>query len=155
MFHRRPFPAIILSALLLPVQAHGLQEIRVGQIIGNEHVQTINGWTHESGGFWGETAAGECCFIIFRRGNDILVARGEPVARGSRGGVEAERIMATRIVRQEEGEIEGHCFFLSLSAAIAFYNPSTRVVRGVFVDREGIEIRRWLLDDEDSCSFGD
>src|SRR5687768_4297419 len=80
--------------------------VDVGQIIGTEPGQIINGWTQISSALqvkrstkdYVTTEVHDCCVSIFRRGDKYLVARAEAVARTARGGVLAERIVATTTI---------------------------------------------------------
>ena len=131
--------------------------LRVGDVIGSNQGQTINGWTDWGGGeFASAKSNSQCCKRIFNKGNIFLVAVTEQVARRAQGGVIAERILATKVLSALPGEEMQTCDLLWLSPVISFYNPKTKMIRSVIYNgAEFVEIR-YLMDGQGaSCLMGD
>lgn len=138
-------------------------DLAVGQIIGNEPGQVINGWTHRGGSMiprrktanYVTTETMECCAAIFERGDAVLVARTIPVARNDKGGVLAERIVEIVKLEKRPGEISaGDCSLLWIVPAWTLLNERTKAARSLVVTADGIEQVSWI-DEHGSCYLGD
>lgn len=91
---------------------------------------------------------------VFEKSGQKLIALVEPVVRNATGGIEVEKIKRVETTRRSssEEEVDGSdCSFLGLSPAFSMYDQSRKVARGYFVTRQGVEQRRWIVDDEILC----
>lgn len=138
-------------------------DLAVGQIIGNEPGQVINGWTHRGGSTiprrktanFVTTETMECCAAIFERGDSVLVARTIPIARNDKGGVLAERIVEMVKLEKRPGEISvGDCSILWITPAWTLLDERTKAARSLVVTADGIEQISWV-DERGSCYLGD
>lgn len=136
-------------------------EIAVGQVIGNEVNQVINGWTSLGGGHYARrttanfvtTEVSVCCYSIFEKGDEYLLARSEPIARNPRGGVLAERIEAIYRIKRKPTEEITMCNILWLDLALSLYDNRSGMVRSIVVTEEGFEPVTWKGSGE-ACELG-
>lgn len=138
-------------------------EIVVGQVLGNEVGQTINGWSHLAGGMFTKritvnfvtTETSGCCSAIFEKADQILILRTEPLARNATGGVLAERVTERLVVKKKSGEISvGDCNVLWILPSWTLLNQRTGAARSFFVTNDGIRQLSWV-DDQGNCDLGD
>jgi hypothetical protein len=95
-----------------------------------------------------------CCYEVFQRGTSILIARTEPVARREKGGVIAERVLATMTITKRFTEIEGMCSLLWIKPALSLYDNRTKTVRSVIINGNDFVTMSWS-DPGGYCGFGD
>jgi len=138
-------------------------DLVVGQVIGNEVGQVINGWTHLGGGMfvtrktanYVTTETSDCCFAIFEKGDTTLIAKTTPIARNQKGGVLAERIDQILKVNALPDEVSvGDCSILWVMPAWTLLNERTKLARSYIVTDSGIEQLTWL-DEHSNCDLGD
>lgn len=152
------------GSVLIPtsISAQEATDLRVGQVIGNEQGQVINGWTQVGGTHYQKrstkdyvtTETTECCVTTFKRGDTYLFAATDPIARGQRGGVEAERITVIKKFTIPADENEVDCSLMWIMPATSFSKGFGSPIRSIIFDgTEFVEIR-WS-DPGLYCDFGD
>lgn len=160
-------PFITLVALLWSIpmalaQGQGQGQLRVGQVIGNEIGQVINGWKQQGGGsFQRRTTTDyvtreveECCVTTFTKGGTYLFAATEPIARSNRGGVEAERIKTTWTMAVGAGESYLDCSLMWIRPVASFSSGPGKVIRSVIYDGSEFTLIRWY-DPGNYCDHSD
>lgn len=137
-------------------------ELKVGQVIGSENGQIINGWEHVGGGMIPRRVTADyvtketldCCFVIFQKQQSTLIARTTPVAKNPTGGILAERIEEIVKLDAKPGEIGvGDCSILWISPAWTLVNEQTKLARSAIVTTDGIRMLSWV-DDDSTCFSG-
>lgn len=142
--------------------AQTMGQLRVGQVIGNEIGQVINGWRQQGGDHYQKRTTqnyvtrevSECCVTVFTKGNVYLFAATEPIARGERGGVEAERIKATWTLTVTAGEKSLDCSLMWIHPSASFTAGPGKIIRSVVYDGSEFTLIRWY-DPGNYCDHGD
>lgn len=157
----------LLAFLLALLSGHGAlaqgqTDLTVGQVIGNNVGQVVNGWTQVGGSQYQSretrnyvTVEGyACCVAVFRNGDTYLFAATSPIAKTASGGVEAERIVAIRKIAIPRAETPVSCSLLWIDPAASFSSGPGKQIRSViFTGADFVEIR-WF-DPGKYCDYGD
>tara|TARA_R110000824_G_scaffold62111_5_gene164674 strand:- start:82 stop:543 length:462 start_codon:yes stop_codon:yes gene_type:complete len=138
------------------------KDIYIGQIFGNEQGQVINGWKHNGGGLYQSrtymnsvtTEKSICCYATFEKDETILIARTEAVARKDSGGVLAERVLATMLLKPLKTEIGIDCSLLWITPVLSFYDEKTELIRSVVISGDDFVTITWS-DPGFYCDHGD
>jgi hypothetical protein len=150
-----------LSASIFPIARANSQTpkgLEVGQVIGNESGQVINGWTDLGGGFFSppphratsdmKSPSGyECCYTLFTRDDDYALAITVPVAKNVTGGVIAEKITAIKFLKLSDSEEQVWCDPLWLKAVFSSRKTGTNLVRSWLFDGTDFQGLTWMDDD--------
>ena len=136
--------------------------IPVGQVVAADSPEPFNGWRMLGGGLYDrrvnqnqvtrETQV--CCYSVFNKGMQYLVARAEPVTKTDRGGVLTERIVATTTLTRRPTEEQTDCSLLWITPALSLYDARTKAVRSVVVTDDSLIVIAWS-DPAAYCSAGD
>jgi hypothetical protein len=174
-FMRKFWSGLIGIAALLSFQSAAAQssgELSIGQVVGNEIGQVINGWSQVGGSQYHirktqnyvttetfdyvttETLA--CCVMTFRRGSVFLFAQSEPIARRASGGVEAVRIINIKkfVIPTNELQTDTHCSLMWITPIMSFHNNQTKIVRSIVLSGNEFVQIRWF-DPGPYCGHGD
>lgn len=150
----------LLALLPMPLATAALADpttIDVGMVLGSNHGQVVNGWIDNGGGLYQPLGSTDhkCCYSLFEKDGQYLTVVSEAVARNPSGGIIAERVIATKIDRPNDGEEERSvCGPLSLDPLRSFYTPETKGVRSIFYDGSGFQELRWT-DTDGRCDLPD
>lgn len=152
LFRSRFLLLIVGTMIPPPVIAQDTSGLRVGQVIGNELGQVINGWKQQGGELvqtrvtenYITREIDECCVTIFTKGNVYQFAITEPIARTRRGGVEAERITILWNFTPAAGEEPVDCNLMWIRPVASFSTGPGKVIRSVIYNGEEFTVIRWF-----------
>ena len=153
--------ALASLTIIMPAEAQTVG-LKVGQVIGNELGQTVNGWNQVGGTHYQQrevqnyvtTERDECCITAFRKGNTYMLALTLPIARNAAGGVEAERIVKLHAVKGTPNENTVECSLLWIMPAITLGTTPDKPVRSIIYDGTDFVEVRWQ-DSGTYCDWGD
>ena len=154
--------ASFTASLHFVASAQNVEELRVGQVIGNENGQVVNGWQQQGGGYYLRRTTqnyvtqeiSECCVTVFTRGNIYLFAATEPIARSERGGVEAERVKAIWKLTINDDEQPVDCNLMWIKPSASFSTGPGKAIRSVIYDGDDFTLISWF-DPGNYCGYGD
>ncbi|MFL6847921.1 MAG: hypothetical protein ACJ8EI_06060 [Sphingomicrobium sp.] len=145
-----------LAVLLLLMSGGpaGAESPQVGDIFGVQPGSLFRGW-HLTGLGQGLYQSD---YAVFDRGPDYLVAIVSPLVVNAKGGHEVHKIKQVFVVRAKayEETVDGpDCSFIGFDPAIAFYDPRTKIARGVFATPDQIVEKRWFAERQECQGAGD
>ncbi len=134
------------------------QGLEVGQVIGNETGQVINGWTDLGGGYFSpppyraisdmrSPSGYECCYTLFTREDAYALAITVPVAKNVMGGVIAERITALKFLKLSPSEEQVECDPLWLQAIFSSRKVGTDRIQSWLFDGTDFQSLTWIDED--------
>ena len=165
MNFRKFWPVLASCVILILAQSLSAQannELRVGQVIGNEQGQIVNGWKQVGGTHFPRrttqnyvtTEVDECCVVVFKKGAVYLLAATTPIARNLSGGVEAEKINLIRKVIVATGEREADCNLMWIYPVVSFFSNAKKPIRSIIFDGSNFVEIKWF-GSKSYCDLGD
>jgi hypothetical protein len=140
-----------MSFAVAAFSAHAEQP-QIGDIFDITPGDKFRGWTLIESGIGLHNQP----YSVFMLNDKYLVAVTVPVVRTGKGGVAVEKIAKILEAAAMAGEIKqmGHdCSFIGIDPALAFYNAKTKIARGLFVVRDDVLTKRWIVDEAHGCEY--
>lgn len=155
----------LLAAPFIAFAAEPNPGIAIGTVISSRPEQNFNGWHYSAGGLYPTLSVANkvttqvwvCCYSVFKKGDEYLIARTVPVTKSKAGGVITSRVMDTIIVTKRPTEdVFYDCGILWLSPAFNLYDTKTKIIRSILISDDEFVILSWSEPVYgDYCSFGD
>ena len=154
-------------SVLIPssIAAQEATDLRVGQVIGSEDGQVINGWTQTASSMYikrsyekyGISERYECCVVIFKKGSIYLFAATDPIALNQSGSAAAERITVIKkfTIPTDEEEAPDDCKVLGwVNSVKSFSRGLGNPIRSIIFDNLNLEFFeiRWF-ERTDECQY--
>ena len=157
-------------SVLIPssIAAQEATDLRVGQVIGSEEGQVINGWTQTFSSLYqkrsieenGVSETSECCVVIFKKGSTYLFAATDPIALNQGGSAAAERITVIKkfTIPTDEEEAHDDCKVLWwVNTVKSFSRGLGNPIRSIIFDNLNLEFFeiRWFEREEECHDYQD
>lgn len=145
---------VLFVALLSCGSIASAEQPQVGDIFDADPGQQFRGWHLRQSGL----GLFDQPYSVFDKGGSFLLVLTTPLVRTAKGGIAVEKINKVLPLSARVGEevlVGMDCSFIHLMPALVFYNPKTKIARGVFAARDEMITKEWIATREQCQYSGD